>query len=616
MTDRSKEDDLRSADSGPESSGAGADGAASAPAAGPSSWHALLDRATLRSRERGHRRRRLTLLILLALTALLAGGYHYMTSDKQIERQAEAFLSDFFQTPVNITSASFSFLGGVQVEGLSVEMEGQDEPIFSARRLRLSHDPLALLTGRLVVREIVAINPTINLLSRDNEWNFERLTPKGSEGGGPPQRPVIYVQEGVVNVRQFQGGQNIYQHSLQVSGVLQPASGRPNVFTFFASDVESGTVRGSISRGVVNMAEGSFSFEARATNVELTPALAQSLPPEARQVWNRFMPSGMVSLKVTFRDDHSSERGFGFWVEADLNGVALAYEHGGQRFHLEDLTGQCAISRDVLILHDVHGVLTNVPHERLAAPVVAGVQGSAEVGPEVGEASQISISVGLSGEVRGMDLEHMGYDLEITADDLDLLRMRRFATGMSHVMRSLYKDFEPEGRADVHLWVHRKTEADANVDVRGNIALRSGRCRTLWFPYPIDDVYGDITLEPGSTIVNLSGRNGDTRVTASGEVTGADHDTGIKLLVVAKRLALDDKLRQALDERYQEYVEFFDSLNPQGLIDLEIKIDRPVGGHFDIVNTIHLHDAALTYAQFPYRLDNARGKVVDRKSVV
>lgn len=584
-------------------------------------WQSLLDGAALRLRRRGHGRRRIILLVVLLLIGLLLGGYRLVTSDRQIERQAEEFLSNFFQTPVHIDSASFSFFDGIRVEGLRVEMEGEDSPIFAARSLRLSHDPLALLGGRLEVREIVAVNPTINLFSRDDEWNFQRLMPESTSQEGRPQRPVVYVEDGVVNVRQYQAEELIYQHSLQMSGVLQPASGRENVFTFFAGQIESGTVRGSISRGIVNMAEGTFNFEARASNIELTAELAETLPPEARQVWNRFMPSGNVSLKVVFRDDRSHQLGFGFWVEADLNGVALDYEHGGRRYHLEELTGQCAVSRDLLVLHDVHGVLVNLPEAPLAEAgdalsSDAAAQSSADVwNAPAGGREAASIPVELSGVVRGLDSERVGYDLEITAGDLDLLRMREFAVGLSPVMTSLYEDFQPAGRADVHLWMKRGASPDSETELRGNIALRSGRSHTRWFPYPIEEVFGDITLEPGVIVVNLTGRNGEARVAASGEVRPTSAGTGVDLTISAKRLRLDDKLREALAGSYPSYTDFYDSLRPGGSVDLEVKVECPPGGKSLVVNTIRLHDASLTYSQFPYRIRQARGTAVIRDGV-
>ncbi len=578
-----------------------------------SSWHNLLDRAALRVRERGHRRRRAVLLFVVLLLALLFGGYRYITSDRQIELLAEEYLSNFFQTPVRIDSASFSFFEGVQVHGLRVEMEGQEEPIFAAQRLHLTHDPLALLGGRMVVRELLAVNPTINLLSRDNEWNFQRLMPQEGDQRtrGGAQRPVIYVENGVVNVRQYEGGQLTYQHGLQLSGVLQPASGRPNVFTFFASEIESGTVRGSISRGIVDLVEGTFSFEARATNVDLTPELARTLPPEARQVWDRFMPSGLVSLKVAFRRDRSDPRGFGFWIDAELSGVTLAYAHGTQRFHLEDLTGKCVISRDKLILHDVHGVLTNEVQARpgeVPVPVPPDVQGLAEA---AGHVPPVSISVGMSGEVSGLDRQRLGYDLELAVGDLDLDRMRDFAVQLSPVVKSIYEDFKPAGRADVHLWIKRGGEVDAPIDLRGNVALRNGRSEAAWFPYPIEDVYGDITIEPEAVIVNLSGRNGETRLVANGQISaGRKQSSGVDLNVAVSQLQLAEPVRLALQKRYPSYLGIYDSLNPEGMVDVDIAIKRPPGGRYDTLSTIVLRDASLVYDKFPYRVERARGTIV------
>lgn len=567
----------------------------------PSFWHTVLDRTILRRRARRKRRRQIRLLVIVALVAALAGSYLYMTSDRQVERLVTDYLEGLFHGRVEIHKASFRFFGGLQIEGIRIVLEDPERPVFQAERLRLTHDPLALLFGRLKVSELVAEGPRINLEQQDGQWNFQRMFTEAEPT--TEQRPAIYVEDGVLSVRQLEGGRVVYEHALEVSGVIQPDASRPGVFTFFAGEVGSGAVHGTISRGMIDVPGRQVSFEGQAVNVTLSKQVAETLPPEARAIWDRFTPEGQVSLRVSFGDQRVSPGDTGFRVEVNLNGVSLAYAHQGRTFRLRDFTGQCVIDAKTLELRNVHGVLT--------APLAPGIDGAAADGL----AEEISLAVSLVGQVTGLDDRTFGQHLRLDVEDLDVARLGPLAADVWNGGANFYRKFQPSGRADVMLQIDRAAAAtgEAPMQFSGTIHLRDGRVVNEWFPYPAENLSGTIALFPDHVdIVDLRGRQGAARVTVSGRIGDPDGPAEtVDLTLQGQNLTLDNVLREAIAKGFPEQLALYDSLHPAGQVDVKVRVTEDLGKKqkLDAVAEIALRGAEVRYEVFPYRIRDGSGFV-------
>jgi hypothetical protein len=556
-------------------------------------WHTLLDKARLSKRARRHRRRRIRLIILISLAALLTGGYLYMTSDRQVERLVKDYLEDLFNSDVRIHRASFSFFGGLEIENIRVVVDDPAYPVFQAERVRLTHDPLALLVGKLKVSELLAIRPKIDLVETDEGWNYVRLFPR--KRLRLRQRPVIYVEDGVLNVRQFDGKKLIYDHELKLSGVVQPSAARSDLLSFFASELSSEGLRGHISRGTINVRERTLSFEGQVVNVDLSERLAETLPPEARKVWNTFRPEGQASIKILFGDERTGRRDVGFRAEVNLNGVAMSYVHNGRTFHLRDLTGQCVIDPGEVTLRNVHGVLSTL---------VARGDGRQE---------EVTLALGLGGRVFGMADDAFGQDLDVTVEDLDLGRIRPLAADLLTGGKKFYDNLQPSGRVDLSLKVRREAVPGAKLRTTGSITLKDGRAVHRLFPYAIDDVSGTFEVHDDRIeITRLVGRHGRSTIEASGVV----HHVGkpgqrSRFVIRGKGLLLDEALREAMAQDHGEQLAIYDSLNPEGTVDATMHVVEDVGAADSVTAEIDidLRGAAMTYDQFRYRLTDCTGRL-------
>ena len=610
-------------------------------------WHTVLDRHMLRRRASRRRRYRIAQGLVLALLLALLGAYLYMTSDQQVERLTENYLRDLCKAQVDIGHASFSLFGGIEVKGIAVVVDDSARPIFIAERLQLTHDPLALLVGRLTVREISAVNPRINLDQRDGDWNYERLFPPNGSPGRPSawQHPVIYVQNGLLAVRQFRGPKLLYEHDLRLSGVVLPDNARPGRFTFFTSELESLTAppaepptqqvpplqapapaaeqlppefRGAITRGTIDLVNRQVAFEGRATNVLLSPALAETLPPEARQVYERFAPSGLVSLKVAFAGRDLAGGAVGFRVEIVLNRVSVAALHDGRRWLLHDLTGLCVITPQEVRLLDVHGVLALSPPPKPTTTQAAPDADPAPTpdgtplreSPET--SSHVNLAVGFQGALTAIDQPHLGYDLAVLVEDVDFARIRGSVEELSRPVAAVYRNFDPTGRADLELRLVRRAEPDAPAELSGTVRLKGCHAVARWFPCAVEDLSGVLLLSPGRVdFSDLKGRHADAAVTISGSLVSPGTQAQVDLLIKALGVALADDLRHALAQAFPPYLAVYDSLHPQGRVDVDVKLHRPMGPDMPFVvdTDIRLRDTQVTYSGFPYRLDAGQGTV-------
>lgn len=580
-------------------------------------WHTLLDKPRLHHRARRKRRRHIRWFVLGMIVVALVGLYSYMTSDAQVERLVEQYLRGLFGTEVNLREAHFSVFGGLDLEGISVETEDDAESLFRVDRLKLVHDPLLLLVGQLRVREIIALGPEINLVHRGQQWNFQKLMADGAGpagAAGPEQRPVIYVERGQVHVKQFDAdGNAVYAHSLNLSGVVQPDAARTGVFTFFTSELTTTGFRGNISSGVIDTNRGVVSFEGRAASVELSAELAETLPPTARRVWETFQPQGTVGLRVTFKEVGGE---LGFNVEVTLGGVALTYHHRGRAFRLSDLTGQCVIKPTRLELLNVHGVLTaTLPGPE---PDDAGAAPDAADNAEPPAPEEVSVAVGLSGALTGLDSDSFGQELKVEVEDLDMARLRPVVAGMWPEADDFYREFRPQGRMDVAVSFHREPTPGAELEVSGKVKVKGGRTVYHLFPLPVENTWGEITLSSRRVrIEKMVGHHGASSVSTSGWIDDPGNPEGaLELRIVGRHVELNDEIEAALQRLNPASYEVYKSLRPEGEVDVSVLVTYTPGnrGIMDTEVEITLLGNTVSYDGFPYRITGGRGTIAIGKT--
>ena len=541
----------------------------------PSHWHHPVDEHRRAARARRHRRRQVVVVVLVLVVAMAVSAYYYLTSDERVEQFAETYLENLLGTHVGIGRASFSVGGGLVLENLTVAPPPPfKEPILVAAKVSLKIDPVSLARLAPDVTEIVVHRPRINLVLWNEEaWNFQSLIrARPPESVSPRIRPVVSLDKGTLRIMRKRGGEIVYEHQMDVSGLLLPSEADPHTFRF-QTDVKSQEVHLAVASGELNAQTAALRFEGHASNVALSQDLYRSLPGEVQKIWDRFEPSGSINVKVVFDERR------GFRLETELTGVGFAYDYGGLVHQFENLTGRCAFSSEALRLTGVQGLMNGWP-------------------------------VRLDGDVAGFDRERLSMDLAVSADQVDVEKIRPLLVGLAPHMDTVYEAYSPRGQADFDLKVRRSTDRGAPLQVSGDLFCRDAEMTYRLFPYRVDRIRGTVHLTPGGFETDgVEGFHGDARVRMKGWAKNLGPQCESRVTVEGRGVPLDEDLRSALTESQRGV---YDQYTPAGTADIDVEIYRPPheGARREVVVHLNLLDGDILYQHFPYQLRHATGKVV------
>ena len=541
----------------------------------PAHWAHPVDERQREARARRHRRRRVVLVVLGAIVASLLVAYFYLTSDARVESFAEGYLQNLLGTRVRMTRAHFSLWSGLVLEEIRVMAPAPfRDPILEAKRVDLKMKLLSLARLAPEVTEIVVHRPEINLeLWNEEVWNFQLMArARPPETIVPRIRPIVAIEDGLLRIRRRIGGEAVYEHQMEVSGLLLPSEASPNTLRF-QTDVKSPEVHLAVASGSLDVQTGALRLEGQASNVALSPDLYRSLPTEVQRIWDRFEPSGSVNLKVLFDEQQ------GFALAAELTGVRFTHRYEGMEHRFENLTGECAFAAAALTLSNVRGLVDGSP-------------------------------VSLDGRISGFSGEHLALDLAITAGHVDAVKSRTALVGLVPHIEALYKTYSPKGQADVDLVIRRGPEADSRLQVSGSILCRDVEMTYDHFPYRLERIRGTVRFGPeGYTADGVEGYHGSARVQLQGWTKNPGSLFESRVTVHAQNVPLDADLRAALPEAQRAV---YDQYAPSGTADIDVEVYRPP--HQDapprIVTTLTLRDARFLYEGFPYPLARTTGKVI------
>jgi hypothetical protein len=510
--------------------------------------------------------------LALGLAAALVAAYFHLTSDARVHRFAQKYLQEAFGARVEIGRATFSLITrGVVLEDLRLHPPPPfEDPILAAERVDLRIAPTALVRMRLEVGEIVIHRPQVALVLWDEkQWNFQALA--ADRPGPPPERrPVLALEEGTLRICRKVSGEAVYDHQMQISGLLIPDEADPTSARF-QTVVSSAALRLSVMSGLLDARTGALRFEAQASNVALTDELKASLPREVQEVWRRFQPTGSVNLKVHFNETE------GLRVRTDLVGVRFTYAHDGLPHRFENLTGRATFAPGRLRLENIQGLLDGSPMR-------------------------------LEGTVSGFDREALALDLSVQAEQVSLDEHRPTLVRLSPNFVSLYAQYAPRGSVDVAVRVRRQADGPGLV-AEGTIFCRDVAITYGKFPYLVQRLRGPVHFGPeGYRAEGLRGVHGPSPIEIASTVTNPGPAYGLDATVRARGIALDADLRGALAAREREA---FDQYGPTGTADLDIHITRPPVQDAPLRTEVdaRLAGCTATFKGFPYFLTDLRGEV-------
>ncbi len=284
-------------------------------------------------------------------------------------------------------------------------------------------------------------------------------------------------------------------------------------------------------------ARPSVDLELKARNVAFDSILLSSLPDSMKDAYRRLNPSGQFELSGRLKSRAEAES-----IEYDL-GVRVA-------------DGAFSLPTGVRI-----------------TDVAAAVQ----LRPERVTIQSAKASLGesvLSGEGwLGLGGRRGAFSARVTCDQLRLDDDVRQALPES--VRQIWDDFHPAGAARVALRCERARADGGAADVDGgldySVVIEPLGASAMYedFPLALEDLRGSFTVSPqGVEIRPMQARSGGASMYFSGRIERAGEHKRARLSVQARRLPLDESLRQALPRRIRRQ---WDELKPRGEIDVDFQ---------------------------------------------
>ena len=410
------------------------------------------------------------------------------------------------------------------------------------------------------------------MLWNEETWNFQAMAPARPAGGGVvTQRPVVVLKDGTLRIERQVAGVTVYEHQMQVSGLLAPDETNPDAFRF-QTDLQSSGVHLTVASGLIDARTGALSFEGHAS-ADIGPKqdLYEALPFEARRVWDRFEPTGSVNLTLLFDEKQ------GFRLIADLMNLNFSAAYKTQMYKFEHLTGRCAFSQAGLVLTGIQGTVNDTP-------------------------------VRLDGQVSGFDAEKLGLDLSAQADHVDFEKNRDAFEALAPGVGELYHWYAPKGQMDVALKIRRAPGKDALIQAGGIGYCRDIEFTYLAFPYRIDRLHGTVQFDnDGFKTSDLEGVHGQAAV----QIEGWAKNPGTPAVesfvrVRGHNVPLDEDLRAALGPKERK---IYDQFAPSGTADAVVEAYQApaVNAKTEITVRLDLQDCRVKYEGFPYQLSQTTG---------
>jgi hypothetical protein len=325
-----------------------------------------------------------------------------------------------------------------------------------------------------------------------------------------------------------------------------------------------------------------YDYRVASDNMVLDEELYAALASGPRQMWDAFMPRGVVG--VNYEQRRTGPTQMTSLLNVDLRGVSATYKQFP--YPLSGLTGRLRFDHDNIDVLDV------------TAPSAGG-------------------RILLNGRVRAAETETPVYDIRVDANGVAL--DKNLGEALPPVQRDLYRLFDSVGTVDIRGRVF--TAVDGNTvggaSFFADTTLKDAALRIEGLPEPISGISAKATLTPDSlSVTTADGRYGESPVSLAGGVrfTRDGKPRQYNLKIAAQQMPLGGKVLSMLPESIQPCVA---SLHAEGKADIAVEFAKMDGNAPpDYRMTVKCLGDTIKYDRFPYPLSDIRGTVtVDRNAL-
>jgi hypothetical protein len=490
----------------------------------------------------------------------------------------EQIQSDFPGVDVHVGSAWVRPLGGLWLRDVKLfRREDPSHPFLIIPSATVYHDKEQMAQGRLVIRKVELVQPTIRL-RRDAEgnWNLPSL-PKGGKGDGPV--PMLVVRQGTVVYEDRTGGQ--VRPALEVRDVQLTVINDPLPRINFQG--QGSTLLGALRwSGNYQRGPNTLTINFDVPSYTLTRSVMEQIGghvPEIKQHLAGLEGEGDGKLELRYAPGNK-----GGW-QSDL------------RVNLR--RGRFAHARLPLSpLEDIE--LT----ARYRDGIVTVDNGRARSGP-TRVTLELEAAVPLDGP-RSEDPKQWVNHFNLAIEHLTL--SRELFEQLPPNMQQIHKDFKPNGPIGLTFKLERRERWSS---WRCIVQPEGISAEFVDFPYGLTGIHGkleQVTTSDGKDElqVGLTGNANGRIITIEGISAGAGDQSRLDLTIRGNGIILDGNLRRALG-RHRGVVEEF---HPQGSGNFVARIRRnPGDASTDFHVQVEFPKLAVCHDRFPYPLENLSGTV-------
>ncbi len=563
------------------------------------------------------RSRQLSGLVLVLLLGGAFLSYRHFTAEDRLRYYAEQWLEGFTGGEAHVDRVEFSPFAGLHLVGVTIATPQrvaffppgaslEDRTIFSAGTLLLRLQPFSVVTGDLIVPDIVAVNPRVTLVDRalDGLGNWEVMFAQrkpGRPGKGPMRLPEIRLRN--VEVRQYR-----LNERGRAGGTVQtfyaganPLPDKPQVYDLRMSKLLPGqddqTWTGEEGRLRIDLETNAVSGSLPSLSLEELLFVA---PPEIHRWLDVLHLSGYVRAK-TFRFDPK----IGAQASLELRDARLSVP-------IDATEAQDSSSARYIQFSNVEG---RIEFAGNAAEIElrASFRGSSPVGIK----GQLAFA---ADGARG--LADLGFDLDLSAERVPLPRCdestgepeKRFVRRFNRLAAFVH-DFDGKGNVDLAVKLHKQPGPGKGVEfVEGLLSARGTSAAFEEFPYRLHGMSGQVRFNRDGTIdlLGLTGTHGQATATVDGHLGGNTSHDSIDLDIRGRNVPVDADLLVHLPEKDRDLCRNF---LQHATVEVDVHMARPAwawGGQRPAWASridVTFIDGAFEYAGFPYRLDRLAGRV-------
>ncbi len=516
------------------------------------------------------RRRGAGLVVLLAMSAALL-AYWRLTNDREIRRQAQAYLREATGGDWRVARARFGLLEGIELRGVELRLPGGDLPFFRAERVLLRHRPWGLLARqRLDVREIVCDGPVVRMVYDvpTRRWVYPRLrwaagpSGGGEGGGGGAWWPPLRVPEATILVTYQDAGLALEQ--VEARAEIQGLPRRDNVYQIglFGDDRDPAAgLRGTV---LVNMDTG-----------QVVPAIqVQDIALLQQLGWLKKLGlRGRVT--VTGRWDPRTGEGT---LDANFDGGAMELPEEFASLRLHSIRGTLSVDANGVTARDLTGQIEQAGDARFR----------------------------LSGRYEGLEANGP-FDLQVRVDGAELPRELPGEGPLARLVREVRRDYEFSGKLGLRARVARG--ADGGLALTGTADANALTVMDRRFPYELRRVQAEVAFTDQTLeFRRFRGAHGTGRVEMEGAVRFGPGGRTYDLHIRATDVELDRELHDAL---WPEHRRVWDAVAPTGRLGVRARVhkDAPDQPEKQEVTVVLGGAASAEYVGFPYPLRNVFGEV-------